>query len=648
MRSSTISRCWYTLRYHRPSQLARRAAKLIAARLLPASRHRRYLTVRGPLVCRHTEGLQRLAEARLETRGPDAPARAERILAGEFRFLGECRKLDSPVDFRSEAVENASQLWRFNLHYQEYLLDLLAAHGATADAPTGGEADDASDATGSNAHVRRAWELVTEWIDGNRPDKPECLGDSWHPFCISRRLPVWVILWTMAAPPKAQIVSVVASMAAQANFLADHLEHDLGGNHLLENLRALAVAGAFLDGPDRNRWLDLSEAGLRKELPGQVLLHGEHFERSPAYHAEMLELLLDVGDAVESVRPRLAVLCRDHAGRMAWFLAAVLHPDGDIPLLADSSLQGSHRIAALLRRAESAGGSDPAGRSVSTGEIDSADSSHSSENDDTEGDGAAAVGPYWTFRQGGDFLLLDAGPVGADHLPAHAHADLLTLEASVDGRRVLVDSGVHDYDAGELRQYCRSSAAHNVLTVDGADQCDMWSKFRMGFRGHPAPLRTGQTQGFDWAAARHNAYRPLGVPWAGRYVACQPGGPWLIVDWARGHGEHRLTTRLHIHPDFQVTPRADGFRISADGTILHAFPLADGEVRIEQGRYCPRFGEAHEGPVLVWEQAAKLPAACGWSLWREEPAAAPRLEVATWPQLAVVLPDGRVEVDVRG
>lgn len=42
-------------------------------------------------------------------------------------------------------------------------------------------------------------------------------------------------------------------MAAHANFLADHLERDLGGNHLLENLRGLALTGAFLDGPDSNR-----------------------------------------------------------------------------------------------------------------------------------------------------------------------------------------------------------------------------------------------------------------------------------------------------------------------------------------------------------------------------------------------------------
>ena len=106
-------------------------------------------------------------------------------------------------------------------------------------------------------------------------------------------------------------------------------------------------------------------------------------------------------------------------------------------------------------------------------------------------------------------------------MPAHAHADLLTFEASFGGRRLFVDSGVFNYEDDAMRRYCRSSAAHNVLQIDGHDQCDMWSRFRMGYRGWPTGLECGQTHGFHWARAAHNAYRRLGVPKLGRWLACR-------------------------------------------------------------------------------------------------------------------------------
>ncbi|MFW6124506.1 MAG: heparinase II/III domain-containing protein, partial [Pirellulales bacterium] len=466
------------------------------------------------------------------------------------------------------------------------------------------------------------WEVVQGWMHTHRPDDPRALDDAWHPFCISRRLAAWAVLITRAPCGPERLTGVLASMVAQANFLADHPERDLGGNHLLENARGLALAGALIDSPESERWVTLSERILRAELPRQVLPHGEHFERAPGYHAEIVELLLDVHDAAAEVRPGLSALCAATARPMARFLRAILHPDGDLPLLADSSLWGPERVGRLLDRAGVAARRPPAER-------------------------GAEVGPYWTFRQGGSGLIFDAGPVGADELPAHAHPDLLTLEASVDGRRVLVDSGVYDYNAGEMRRYCRSSAAHNVLLVDDADQCDMWSSFRMGYRGHPGGLVTGESGGFHWARATHNAYRRLGVPRVGRLVACRPS-LWLIVDWAEGRGRHRLSERLHVHPDFQVEPTDGGFRLRCDEFELHIAPLAPGEERIEQGWYCPHFGCRQESRVLLWACECELPRACGWAVtWGESAERAP-LHMTEWPEVVVSWSQGQWRVPLAG
>jgi len=597
-----------------------------------------------------------MAESRLALHAEGAAERAEAIRTGQLCFVGECHEVDVPIDYRSAAFSEASDLWRFNLHYHEFLLDLVAAERQPSESLS--EKGDRHPAscirigqgtrppgasprfrTDSESWEDMVWRVVDGWMREHRPDDPQALRDAWHPFCISRRLPVWATLIALGSAEPGQrracpkrgtgtlhlesglgkrhdirepvpvfgqaLTGVIASMAAQANFLADHLERDLGGNHLLENTRGLAIAAAAIDAPDSDRWLITAERTLRRELPEQVLPHGEHFERSPGYHVEVLQMLLDLHDATTEVRPTLSALCGEHARPMARWLAAVLHPDGDLPLLADSTLLGAAKVQRVLDRAGVAPHRTAEGEPVQ-------------------------AGPYWIHRDGDDAMIFDAGPVGADHLPAHAHADLLGFEASIAGQRAFVDSGVHDYQDGEMRRYCRSSAAHNVLTVDDADQCDMWSKFRMGYRGHPGALITGQREGFHYAWARHDAYRRLGVPVTGRLVACRPQ-QWLIIDWATGRGRHRLTNRLHVHPSLQVE-LADGvFRLRGEGLDVRIAPLAVGETHLETGWYCPRFGQRIENRVLVWQRDVDLPHASGWQIaWGSRAEQAEPVDLADW------------------
>ncbi|MBK6451783.1 MAG: heparinase II/III-family protein [Proteobacteria bacterium] len=79
---------------------------------------------------------------------------------------------------------------------------------------------------------------------------------------------------------------------------------------------------------------------------------------------------------------------------------------------------------------------------------------------------------------------LDCGPIGPDYQPGHAHCDTLSFELCVDGQRVVVDSGVHDYDVGPQRAYDRSTGAHNTVMVDGVEQSEIWG-FRVARRARP-------------------------------------------------------------------------------------------------------------------------------------------------------------------
>ena len=67
--------------------------------------------------------------------------------------------------------------------------------------------------------------------------------------------------------PDAVRPDFVASLAEQMAFLEANLETDIGGNHLVKNIKALLWASVFFDGRDVERWRALGLKLLREELP---------------------------------------------------------------------------------------------------------------------------------------------------------------------------------------------------------------------------------------------------------------------------------------------------------------------------------------------------------------------------------------------
>ncbi|MCH7687640.1 MAG: hypothetical protein IH899_13320, partial [Planctomycetes bacterium] len=375
-------RFWYIFRYYRISQLSMRAVGLVRKRLLKLSSglNNGYHSALLPEL-RDNAGIKTLLHTKLKALTDcETLENVERILEGRFRFLNKELSLSDPLNWDLGDVRDCSRLWKFHLHYHECLLDFIAA--ATE--------------TGDDFFIVKAWELVEEWIAANSLDNPKSLETAWHPYCISLRLPIWILLWKASAPANELREKVLFSLLAQAQFLERHLEWDLRGNHLLENVRALTFVGSFFQGRQANRWLRKSEQILQREIPDQILPHGEHFERSPMYHVRMLEVLNDVRSVTEHIRPRLSDLCGNATDRMRNFLNDILHPDGEIPLFADSSFRETSTTATSAR--------------VLTKECDNITSNLDNNGLAISTDySAKVVGDYWIWKNQRDFLIFDAG-----------------------------------------------------------------------------------------------------------------------------------------------------------------------------------------------------------------------------------------------
>ena len=497
------------------------------------------------------------ASSRLQPAGPSptqGPAhdpwnRRADVKEGRFCFLNETAELGRPVDWSAASMP---LLWRFNLHYFDYL-HLLDPHEQVA--------------------------LCREWA----ADNPVGEGVGWHPYPISLRLVNWCRA-ELAAP------DLLESLYRQAAYLYRTIETHVYGNHLLENARALVVAGSYLqEQGEADRWREQGLSIYREELGEQILADGFHFERSPMYHALMLEGLLDVICVLPDGHPDQAML-QEKARAMTNTLATVTHPDGTLALFNDATHDIAPPPGRLLQYAREVLGEERATQS------------------------AFPEAGYYVFDANDLWMMIDGGPAGPEYLMAHAHADIFSYELSLFGKRFVVDSGVYEYEAGPMRQYVRGTAAHNTVQVDGLDQIECWDAFRVARRDAPRDVTWRETETGAVFEGTYDGYQDrLGDDLSHRRrVEVDTSARCVHVrDDVLGQGTHRAESRLHLHPDVHV--QQDGERIHLrHGEDRCRIDVVTGEIGWEKGWYCPHFGVRHRICVLVMRDKGRGPLRCGY------------------------------------
>ena len=473
--------------------------------------------------------------ARLPSYAPVPEQDATKLIDGTFTFLNDTRHLGQPIAWEAAS---APLLWRYNLHYFDWLWSLDLAHDEYW------------------SFVRRA---VLDWI---RHLPPAAAAVGWAPYPTSLRLINWSLLLLGRGRTRLDAddelkTAVASSMWQQLDWLARRLEYQLLANHLLENAAALTLAAGCFTGRDARRWRAQGARLLKQELDEQLLADGCHYERSPMYHARVV-WLLDALDAAE----------RERAGQA---LALLRHPDGEIALLNDAAT----RVYGLP---------DHAATESSNGVW-----------------ALPAAGYYGARTAAGEYLVVDAGPIGPDYQPGHAHADLLSFEWSLDGRRVITDTGVYEYQVGERRQYDRSTAAHNTVTIDGGDSCEVWGGFRVGRRVRPTVVAWEPAGDRFELVAQHAGFRG----WIHRRRFAWQPGRLELTDTVTGRRAGVAVGRLHLAPEATVELTGPGRALVRLGTVQVVVEFeGSGTLALEQGWYSPQFGIRLQRPVLAYRMQA--------------------------------------------
>lgn len=495
-----LQRAWAFGRHIPPGKLVRRAV---------LARQRRRGDRRGAHAVPRPE-----AQLAGTLPGPLFPPRTPGQLRREgadwlFRFLGrEERFAGGRIDWMAPGAGAEHQLWRMNLHYMEYLE----------------ETDDAGFAA-----------LVSAWLEGNAELRPGAWRDGWNAYALSIRTVVWMQqLAARAGRLDAGLVARIEdSLARQLGYLTRHLETDIGGNHLVKNIKALLWGAAAFHGPAAEGWRRTGLALLRRELGAQVLADGVHYERSPSYHAQVFADLLECRAVLTAPLPELDAAL----AAMAQATADLAHPDGLAAQFNDAGLHMAYDPATCLDAFAAQGGTRPQPRHRF----------------------AYAEAGYYGYRDARLTVIADCGALAPDDLPAHGHGDMLSFELSLDGRRMIVDQGVYEYIPGPRRDAARAAASHNTLAVEGADQADFFGAFRFGRRGRITRCQWQETGDGAHLSGAHDGYAILpGAPVHRRDVDIGPGG-LILRDRLDGPASAPAAQAgLLLHPQAEARQQPDG------------------------------------------------------------------------------------------
>ena len=481
------------------------------------------------------------------------PALLEELHAGWFTVHGERLHLGDPVDWLTNPSPDVE--WHIVLHKFHHAPALVQRWRDTGEA----------------RHAELLERHITGWIAAVPPGfiAADVTG---------RRVRNWVYALALldgAFAPLAQMIE--ASLREQVRWLRGNL-HDKRNHRTLE-LFAIFIAGVWLDEAE---WTGFAMAELLANARADFLPDGVHVERSSHYHCIALRNLIDAVDLAEDNGLAVPAELSAIIARASRFAHALHKPDGMIPALSDADT-GDYR--AML-------GPAPAFAPVES----------------------FADGGYTVMRGKGGYLILDHGAIGDGN---HGHLDCLSFEWANAARSLIVDPGRYTYhEAGAVnwRAAFRSTRAHNVVQVDGAEQ----TLYRQGPKrmkiAGPAPQAglIEQRGGERWQLVRafcHSAQYDVRHE---RSVIAHKDGWWVIHDRLLAHEPHDYELL------FQLDPLAQGNAAWRDlpagpavvSPDLQLVPLAgeDMACAFEQGWVAPTYGVRQPAPRVVCRQRA----ANGW------------------------------------
>ena len=477
------------------------------------------------------------------------------ISKNRFKFLNVIGDIKKAEDWNHI---NQDKLWLYNLHYFD-------------------------DLNAFKSSQRSKWHsnLIDRWINEN----PLGYGNGWEPYPSSLRIINW-IKWSLNGNLLKQ--EWLDSLAIQVRNLSNNLETHILGNHLFVNAKALVFAGLFFRGKEADTWYQIGFNLIEKELPEQVLDDGGNFELSPMYHSIFLEDLLDLVNIHHTYNKGLLRGVEDKIQIMIVWLEVMHHPDGNLSFFNDTAFNIAPSLEELIKYS----------KRLNLKKV----SKQSKQFIYLKDSG------YIRIQRENLVAIIDIANVGPEYIPGHAHADTLSFELSLFGKRLIVNSGISTYESNSERHKQRSTLSHSTIVIDDQNSSEVWSSFRVARRARVLNIKTKYNDNKINVSASHDGYKKLkGKPIHNRDWSFLDNKV-EIIDSISGKGFHSIESRLPIHPEASIINIfQNSIEILVNNKVVQIIFDGLGKLEVVSSKYHLEFGLSVDNKILVYKYNASLP-----------------------------------------
>ena len=426
--------------------------------------------------------------------------------------------------------------------------------------------------TGDERYAQAFASQLSSWIEQNPPK----LGINWiSSLEIAFRSISWIWSFYFFKDSSALTHELFWRALKVLYLNARHIETYLStyfspNTHLTGEALGLYYFGTlFPEFSDAARWRSTGRKILLEQLPLHVKGDGVYFEQSSYYHRYTTDFYLHFLLLAALNNDPLPEMVRNESEKALDHLLYITRPDGSMPLFGDddggrlmifdpaepkndsrSSLavaavvfgRGDYKLIAKhprrdvlwllgtagLERFETLEAVEPGKQSVDFPE-----------------------GGYYVMRDGwsprANYVLFDCGPHGVFNC-GHAHADALAFELAAQGRTQLIDPGTFTYTGSkQARDWFRSSAAHNTLTVDGQSSSIPAGPFSWRKVAKIECTSWLSRNRFDFVSGRHDGYQRLTAPaMLIRSILFLKNDYWIVLDEIASSGSHQAELSFHF------------------------------------------------------------------------------------------------------